>query len=100
MMTNQMSAESMEMMRKAIDEVLYLSDEQENLYNEIQPLGARSQLLPQFAEKQQDLKSEAERLRALDVPTGVALNSVMSWELESKDIHAAKSSRAFRRSGP
>jgi hypothetical protein len=60
---NQMSAEMIEKMRKAVDELLYLSEEQENLYNEILPLSPSSQLLPEFAQKQQDLKGEAERLR-------------------------------------
>jgi hypothetical protein len=58
-----MSAEMAQKMREAIDDLLYLSDEQEALYNEILPLNPRSQMLPEFAQKQQDLKSEAERLR-------------------------------------
>ncbi|NIS15353.1 MAG: hypothetical protein GWO41_03785 [candidate division Zixibacteria bacterium] len=60
---NQMSAEMAQRMREAIDDLLYLSDEQEALYNEILPLNPRSQMLPEYAQKQQDLKSEAERLR-------------------------------------
>ncbi|MBD3218395.1 MAG: hypothetical protein GF310_08980 [candidate division Zixibacteria bacterium] len=60
---NQMSAEMAQKMRNAIDDLLYLSDEQEALYNEIMPLSPRSQMLPEYAQKQQDLRSEAQRLR-------------------------------------
>ncbi len=60
---NTMSAEMVEKMRNAVDDILYLSDEQEKLYQEIQPLDPRSDMIPQYAQKQQDLKAEAERLR-------------------------------------
>jgi Domain of unknown function (DUF4175) len=61
---NQMSEEMAEKMRNAIDDILYLSEEQEGLYNEIMPLSPRSQMLPDYAEEQQNLKSEADRIRA------------------------------------
>ena len=61
---NQMSQEMAEKMRQMIDEILYLSDQQEGMYNEILPLNPRSQMLPEFAQQQQVLKSEAERIKA------------------------------------
>jgi len=61
---NQMSAEVAEKMRKKVDEILYLSEKQEDLHNEINSLAPRSQILPQLAQNQQDLKSEADRIRS------------------------------------
>ena len=61
---NQMSREMAEKMRQMIDDILYLSDQQESMYNEILPLNPRSPMLPEYAQQQQVLKSEAERIKS------------------------------------
>jgi len=60
---NMMSAEALAQMREAIDDILYLSENQEGLYNEISLLSQRSPVLSEYAEDQQIIASEAERLR-------------------------------------
>jgi hypothetical protein len=61
--SNQMSAEMVQKMRDAVDQLLYLSDEQEQLYNEIEPLRPLSGSMNELAQKQQNLTSETERIR-------------------------------------